>query len=1212
MTRILLLVGCTLSLVAPLSAEAAIEGASAPRWQACTGWTTTPPARYGVTNENGALVFAAEGANTELPWLLRLEGHGVTGDEHYLLLRYRATGMVATRGNYFVHGQEGTVGGRAYALADQLKPDGERHTLAVDLVALEPAELTQGVALKVIVDDGGKARLTVERLWFADELPKGAEIAELAFRTADKTVSVDWQAAGEAAAQAGWTLTPAADFSATPEGTAEVFTVRNAGKGMRWLLTLPEPVDLTATPYLSTRYQASGQLGNTTYALWLGDKQSGTGGNSTVPVSAGDLTADGAWHNLCLKGAKPFTATHLAVGLDCAGGEATLKLDTIRFSSRARRWALEEVLPHERRDAPWEAGKDRFAATAVVVSGGGPSAFFLQRLGLTDWFTAPHVTVQGVPFEVSTDLARVPQSGLGNFGALSMKLPPGCREVFLLTANSAPPTEPWGIDWQHPKPVERLDVPEKVYYEIRYASGPPDRVLPLDAETGQWGMKRGLSVNIVHPDPTRQATELVLHDRMQTASFAVVGATTRKEAPRLAEPTWRSLAAGLAPVVSPPKLPAAQPVAAGVAGVTAGALQARFDTQRGLSWSQVDLPGLPGALSCAAGPVFEVVVGGKALPTEDWAVTATEALDAGRRFLLRNSAADLSATVECVPGGANGLLLRMRLTNEGATATTATLRFPVLRGVCLGSAAETWYLFGKRGGLLNCANLALREPLGERHPLQMDGFFNPKQGVTLACLTHDTAAQHHFLNLAKTDAGGEWSPEYVERDLAPGATFTATEAALGAGSGDWRTLLGGYTDWLKTWFKPVAPRKPWFERLFALASGNAHYDMSPDAKVRGALQPQIDTMRKYLGLCDYVHLFGWSASKTYGDWGDYDHYDETVGGKDYFRDNIRRVQEKGIAVSLYLDGYLSSSKGEVAGAHAEEWAMKNADGSPQYVKEYDSYNECPYEKGWQDHLSEGYRRVHQELNTKILYIDEYGATDGRWKCQAKDHGHNGYEIPYAGEVAMLKRIREAVGPDVALYTEYPPAEVSRRYLDGSLTYQALWSADQEPLAPHFIDLPRFAFPDFKQFHILYYVGNRAGNWWLLKYPFFNGEVYRTGVPNLPGMDEPSLAFLKRAVEIQCAHRDAFASRDVEPLVPTEVPGVFANRFSTPKETVWTLYNANGRSVSTPVLRVKHLGGATYEDAWRGTAVVPKVEAGQAVVSVELEPKGVGCVVQRRR
>jgi hypothetical protein len=189
--------------------------------------------------------------------------------------------------------------------------------------------------------------------------------------------------------------------------------------------------------------------------------------------------------------------------------------------------------------------------------------------------------------------------------------------------------------------------------------------------------------------------------------------------------------------------------------------------------------------------------------------------------------------------------------------------------------------------------------------------------------------------------------------------------------------------------------------------------------------------------------------------------------------------------------------------------------------------------------------------------------------------------------------------------------VSRQYLDGSITYQALWSADQEPLAPHFVDLPRFVFPAFKQLHIIYYVPNRAGNWWLLKFPFFNGEVYRTGEPNLPGMDEPSLAFLRRAVQLQCGHRAAFASHDVEPLVRTEVSGVFANRFSAAGETVWTLYNANGRGVRGPVLRVPHLAGATYEDAWNGTALTPAIEGDTASLAVDLGPKAVGCLVQRR-
>ncbi|MCK5804852.1 MAG: hypothetical protein KAI66_18585, partial [Lentisphaeria bacterium] len=438
----------------------------------------------------------------------------------------------------------------------------------------------------------------------------------------------------------------------------------------------------------------------------------------------------------------------------------------------------------------------------------------------------------------------------------------------------------------------------------------------------------------------------------------------------------------------------------------------------------------------------------------------------------------------------------------------------------------------------------------------------------------------------------------VERDLAPGESFTATEAALVLREGGWRAIFAAYTEWLATWFKPAVPRKPWFEKVFACLACNVHYSHLPDPKRRGEIQPLIDGMMTHIGICDLVHLFGWGSSKTYGDWGDYDHYDETVGGLEYFRNNIRRAQDAGIPVSLYLDGYLSNSKGKFAGAHAKAWAMTKPDGAPNYVPQYDAYNQCPYIPAWRDYLSRTYRRVHRDLGPEVLYIDEYGSTDGRWKCHAKDHGHNGYQIPYAGEVAMLKQIREAVGPDVALYTEYPPAEVSRQYIDGSITYQALWSADQEHLAPHFIDLPRFAFPGFKQFHIIHYARPYAGNWWLFKFPFFNGEVFRIGEPGLPYMDQPSLAFLKRAVQVQCAHRDAFASHNVTPLVATEVSGVFANLFAAQEENVWTLYNANGRSVHRPVLRVKHIAGATYEDAWNDTPLSPELGQGFALVSLE--------------
>jgi hypothetical protein len=317
-----------------------------------------------------------------------------------------------------------------------------------------------------------------------------------------------------------------------------------------------------------------------------------------------------------------------------------------------------------------------------------------------------------------------------------------------------------------------------------------------------------------------------------------------------------------------------------------------------------------------------------------------------------------------------------------------------------------------------------------------------------------------------------------------------------------------------------------------------------------------------------------------------------------------------VPVGLYIDGYLSSGAGESVGAHAEEWSMKGADGKPQYIDVYKAYNECPYMPGWRAHLMETYARVHRETGAMGLYVDEYGATDGRWACHAKDHGHNGFEVPYAGEAAMLAALREAVGPEVALYSEYPPAEVSRQFLDGSFTYQALWSVDQESLAPHFIDLPRFAFPAFKQFHITYYVPTRDGNWWLLKFPFFNGESYDLGQPNLPLYDDAAMAFQRRAIEVLCAHREAFASSDVYPLVPTTRDGVFANEFRTPTEAVYTLYNANGRTVRGSLLTIPHREGATYDDAWAGVALTPTIRESEALIELELPPKGIGCVVQR--
>jgi len=154
--------------------------------------STKRPVTYEVANEKGLLVFIAKGANTSMPWLLNLEGLGVSGDERYLVVWYKAAGMSTSPGVYFLHGEEGSYGGRTYAMADQLSADGRWHTVAVDLLAIDPLEPTRGLAVKVRVHEGGRARLAVEKIWFADTVPKGAKVAQLPRRRSDQTATLDF------------------------------------------------------------------------------------------------------------------------------------------------------------------------------------------------------------------------------------------------------------------------------------------------------------------------------------------------------------------------------------------------------------------------------------------------------------------------------------------------------------------------------------------------------------------------------------------------------------------------------------------------------------------------------------------------------------------------------------------------------------------------------------------------------------------------------------------------------------------------------------------------------------------------------------------------------------------------------------------------------------------------------------------------------------
>ncbi len=78
-------------------------------------------------------------------------------------------------------------------------------------------------------------------------------------------------------------------------------------------------------------------------------------------------------------------------------------------------------------------------------------------------------------------------------------------------------------------------------------------------------------------------------------------------------------------------------------------------------------------------------------------------------------------------------------------------------------------------------------------------------------------------------------------------------------------------------------------------------------------------------------------------------------------------------------------------------------------------------------------------------------------------------------------------------------------------------------------------------------------------------------------------------------------------------GVFANAFPALGKTVYTLYNSRHRTVRGPMLRVVQPSGmrCRWYDEWHQRPASVRQEGPATVVSLEIGPQEVGCVVAER-
>ena len=329
-----------------------------------------------------------------------------------------------------------------------------------------------------------------------------------------------------------------------------------------------------------------------------------------------------------------------------------------------------------------------------------------------------------------------------------------------------------------------------------------------------------------------------------------------------------------------------------------------------MGWRAIRSPILPGGkIELAGQPLFRLDVADRSITSQQFTVQAAEPRDGNRRIRGRfqDGAITLEAILDMQPDGKAGTQLALTLTNAGKESVTGTLRFPTVAGLKIGKLDDTWYFDARRGGVIHHLPRQFRDEIGEAHPLQVDGFFNPQAAVGVCFMPRDLDGLFRWYCLGKDGNGGSYALEYLPQTTASGKSWRSVPVVVQVVPGDWRSQFAVYRDWVKSWYKPLAARKEWFRRLWSFPT------YGPSSPASKPVDERLDLVglaqrrnERIPGSTDYMHLYGWAISPEFGHWGGYHHFHQYGGdqGKERFQEAVRRCQAAGIPVGLYLDGYL--------------------------------------------------------------------------------------------------------------------------------------------------------------------------------------------------------------------------------------------------------------------------------------------------------------------
>jgi len=1006
-----------------------------------------------------------------------------------------------------------------------------------------------------------------------------------------------------------WLANPAEKYKVSQEEGVLNFSVQEAGQGMKWSRNLIKTIDSTNMPYVLVRYRAEGISRTGDYFLYFNGK-SGDSTEEIYAIMPSNLEDDGKWRTAIAK-IPPAQLSWMAIQVQAQNTPAYIQIKSIKFSSKKPIFSIPDIL-----DLNYELDNSVLPNDSIIMLDISPycnanSNEKLVKMELKpEWFMSEQTVIDGIPFKIVLNPPNLVATKLDQTDKFSVPINEKAGEIYLLIGAIYNGEEEPSIGRGK---INRVSHVERFVIEIEYTDGIKDFVFPANVYSDRHTIEAGIGVYRIVPTRDVKIRTVKIHDKMRQGEFFLAGLTIRKGffyKPRLE----KIIPVKDKKIIIQPEVPIQLKEDSVI--LNNGYIKSMIDIQNGLILKKLGNGFTDAECLIEPSSFFAVKLDDKWINSSEFKVTHAE-LENGSSVNIYMEYAKLRAGLKLSFNEYHQLVFKLKFVNLSNSPIKFTPSFLMLKNIFIKKQNRTqdddidkqWYCFPRRGTVINNIPISLNEAYSGSFPMQFIDIFHPNLGGIFV-MKHDLDDEYKWFKLKK-DNKISLQIDYMEKELKPEGEIGLPEVVIGAHPGDWHEALDAYKQWVKSWYQPSAPRKQWFREIFNFRQQFMHFALPRKSRMfdnetkeyhfREVIEKDIANF----GGVDYLHIFDWGWSEKYGRCGDYNHW-EQIGGAEAFRNALKEIQDMGIPVGLYIEGYLVDPESNIGKARGEEWQLLGPDGNP-YGYFAPSYNICSAVADWQNYLAETYARVWRETGVNGFYIDEMGFADPGHFCYNPNHGHPIPEPPLRGQRELVRKVREALPPDVAVYTEESPVDVNSQYQDGSFTYAISTVSDE--LSPAHLNLYRFAFPDFKTFEIIVCDRPLGSDYQSVKKIFFNGEgIWLEGIAQ-DWFTKETLEFIRKMNNVIKAHVEAFTSLNPTPLIPVLFTDIYANEFAAENETVWTIYNARYSTVRGELLKVNHKEGATYYDAWNKEELIPRIKQGYAYLELELKPRDVGCIVQ---